>query len=308
VSTSPEVAVASARRLERTVVVLRWVMAGLAAAMTALFSPVSVPVMLGVVLALVAVNVRFHVGTGVTDLASARREGWWSVAIDGAAAVVTYLAFLADPAAMPVALLVLLLVELALRFRGRGAAVGAVVFLAAIAGRVQVQRSVIEDGAVRPELLVLWAAIAVLAVAFAREFWSQEDRRMAVLAERQRLANDLRSTVVGTLERAGVPAGAATHDEVLAALEAILSGAEGEREQLVERLAMLLASPHQGVTPRELEILLLLGKGHSDARIATTLFISPSTVRNHVRNLRTKLDLADRDALRDYAARYVTPS
>jgi DNA-binding NarL/FixJ family response regulator len=209
---------------------------------------------------------------------------------------------------MPVALLVLLLVELALRFRGRGVAAGAVVFLVAIAGRVQAQRAVIEDGAVRPELLVLWVAIAVLTVAFAREFWSQEDRRVAVLAERQRLANDLRSTVVGTLERAGVPAGAATHDEVLAALEAILSGTEGEREQLVERLAMLLASPHQGVTPRELEILLLLGRGHSDARIATTLFISPSTVRNHVRNLRTKLDLDDRDALRDYAARYVTPS
>jgi DNA-binding CsgD family transcriptional regulator len=309
VSSTPEVAVTTARRVERTVVVVRWVMAALVAAMTWLFAPVSVPLTAAVALALAAFNVRVHRTIGaIGDLAGARRAAWWSVGVDGAAAVVTYLAFLPDPNAMPVGLLVLLVLELALRFGGWGAGVGAGTFLLALAIRVHVQRSVLAEGAVRPELLVLWAAFAVLAVAFAREFWSQERRRTAALAERQRLAEDLRSTVVGTLERSGIPAGAATHDEVLSAVEAILAGSGSEREQLVERVAMLLAAPHQGLTPRELEVLLLLGQGHSDARIATTLFISPSTVRNHVRNVRTKLGFASREELRAYASRYTSPS
>jgi DNA-binding CsgD family transcriptional regulator len=300
--------VTSARRVERSVLVVRWVMVAFVAVMTWLFDPVSVPLTVTATLGLLAVNVRAHLTLPrLGDLAAARRAAWWSVGIDSTAAVVTYLAFLPDPSAMPVALLVLLLFELSLRFGGWGTAVGAVAFLVGIAVRVHVQRSVLVGGEVRAELLVLWAAFAVLAVAFAREFWSQERRRTAALAERQRLAEDLRSTVVGTLERSGIPAGAATHDEVLAAVEAILGGASEEREALVERLAMLLAAPHQGLTPRELEILLLLGQGHSDARIATTLFISPSTVRNHVRNVRTKLGLASRDELRAYAARYTAP-
>jgi DNA-binding CsgD family transcriptional regulator len=308
VSSAHEVAVTSARRVERSVLVIRWVMVAFVAVMTWLFDPISVPLTVAVALGLLAVNVRAHLTLpGLGDLAAARRAAWWSVGIDSTAAVVTYLAFLADPSAMPVALLVLLLFELSLRFGGWGTGVGAVAFLVGIGVRVHVQRSVLDGGEVRAELLVLWAAFAVLAVAFAREFWSQERRRTAALAERQRLAEDLRSTVVGTLERSGVPAGAATHDEVLAAVEAILGGASEEREALVERLAMLLAAPHQGLTPRELEILLLLGQGHSDARIATTLFISPSTVRNHVRNVRTKLGLASRDELRAYAARYTAP-
>jgi DNA-binding CsgD family transcriptional regulator len=308
VSSAHEVAVTSARRVERSVLVVRWVMVAFVAVMTWLFDPVSVPLTVTVALGLLAVNVRSHLTLPrLGDLAATRRAAWWSVGIDGTAAVVTYLAFLTDPSAMPVALLVLLLFELSLRFGGWGTAVGAAAFLVGIGVRVHVQRSVLEGGEIRAELLVLWAAFAVLAVAFAREFWSQERRRTAALAERQRLAEDLRSTVVGTLERSGVPAGAATHDEVLAAVEAILGGASEEREALVERLAMLLAAPHQGLTPRELEILLLLGQGHSDARIATTLFISPSTVRNHVRNVRTKLGLANRDELRAYAARYTAP-
>jgi hypothetical protein len=204
VSSAHEVAVTSARRVERSVLVVRWVMVAFVAVMTWLFDPVSVPLTVTVALGLLAVNVRAHLTLPrLGDLAAARRAAWWSVGLDGTAAVVTYLAFLPDPSAMPVALSVLLLFELSLRFGGWGTAVGAVAFLVGIAVRVHVQRNVLEGGEVRAELLVLWAAFAVLAVAFAREFWSQERRRTAAIAERQRLAEDLRSTVVGTLERSG---------------------------------------------------------------------------------------------------------
>jgi PAS domain S-box-containing protein len=43
------------------------------------------------------------------------------------------------------------------------------------------------------------------------------------------------------------------------------------------------------LTPREREVLTALALGRSGAEIATELFISPETVRNHVRNARTKL-------------------
>jgi PAS domain S-box-containing protein len=43
------------------------------------------------------------------------------------------------------------------------------------------------------------------------------------------------------------------------------------------------------LTPREREVLTALALGRTGAQIATELFISPETVRNHVRNARAKL-------------------
>jgi DNA-binding CsgD family transcriptional regulator len=308
-SPTPEVAVTSARRVERSVLVVRWVMAALALAMTWLFEPLHVALPVVVVAGLVACNLQGHRSLGrIRSVASAGRLARWSVAVDSIASVAIFVAFLADPSAMPVALLVLLVFELSLRFGGIGILVGSGAFLAGLGARIYVQQAVIDDGAVRPELLVLWAAVAVLLIAFSREFWSQERRRTVALEERQRLAEDLRATVLATLERSGVRPGAATHAEVLDAVEAILAGGGNERGRLVDRVAALLAAPHEGLTPRELEILLLLARGLPDARIAAALFITPSTVRNHVQNMRKKLGLASREALLDHAKRYAPPS
>jgi DNA-binding CsgD family transcriptional regulator len=63
-----------------------------------------------------------------------------------------------------------------------------------------------------------------------------------------------------------------------------------------------------GLSPREQEILLLLARGYNDARIAAALFISPSTVRNHLHNMRTKLELPSREELREFARRYAPTS
>ncbi len=45
-----------------------------------------------------------------------------------------------------------------------------------------------------------------------------------------------------------------------------------------------------GISKREYEVLLQIGKGLSNQEIAKTLFVSESTVKTHVSNLLVKLD------------------
>lgn len=57
------------------------------------------------------------------------------------------------------------------------------------------------------------------------------------------------------------------------------------------------ASPEEAfpeLTAREVEILDLIAHGHSNAKIAARLFVSPNTVRNHISHIFTKLQVADR--------------
>ena len=57
------------------------------------------------------------------------------------------------------------------------------------------------------------------------------------------------------------------------------------------------ASPEETfpeLTAREVEILDLIAQGHSNAKIAARLFVSPKTVRNHISHIFTKLQVADR--------------
>jgi DNA-binding NarL/FixJ family response regulator len=48
------------------------------------------------------------------------------------------------------------------------------------------------------------------------------------------------------------------------------------------------------LTGREREVLSLIAAGHSNSVIATTLCLSPKTVRNHISNVFAKLHVADR--------------
>jgi len=57
------------------------------------------------------------------------------------------------------------------------------------------------------------------------------------------------------------------------------------------------------LTPREIEVLLLVAKGLSNKEIAETLCISVKTARNHVTNILPKLDLRSRGELSNYAWR-----
>lgn len=58
-----------------------------------------------------------------------------------------------------------------------------------------------------------------------------------------------------------------------------------QRDRAVERL-----------TPRELEVLQLIGRGRSNAEIAEELVVSEVTVKSHVGHIFTKLDVRDRAA------------
>lgn len=51
---------------------------------------------------------------------------------------------------------------------------------------------------------------------------------------------------------------------------------------------------HEQLTPRELEVLRLLGKGKSNQEIADDLIIGIKTVKTHVSNILSKLNVEDR--------------
>jgi predicted ATPase/DNA-binding CsgD family transcriptional regulator len=63
-----------------------------------------------------------------------------------------------------------------------------------------------------------------------------------------------------------------------------------------------------GISPREAEILALVGEHRSNAEIGAQLFISVRTVETHVSSLLRKLGAADRRALADRAAELARPS
>jgi DNA-binding NarL/FixJ family response regulator len=70
-------------------------------------------------------------------------------------------------------------------------------------------------------------------------------------------------------------------------------------QRLVTRLAAGLApTPEppelQRLTARELEILLELARGRSNAEIAAVLFVGEQTVKTHISRVLAKLDLRDR--------------
>lgn len=293
-------------RVERQLVVVRGVLAVLVMAMGVIYDPPASPavVAVGAALGAVTVAVARRLALRPPSPPRLRRFGQRTLALDASLVTVAYGLLVWDPRAMPVGLVVLLVYGIALRGRTRGVVLAAIVLLCALGARVLVQALALPHGVLRPELMVLWASMGVLMLAFSREFWAQEYQRAAAWAARRTVVDDLNAIVVRTLERAGVSPETATHDEVMQAVRGIVEGPAGQRDELVERLAGILSAPHRGLTPRELEILSMLGRGHPDARIATALFISPSTVRNHVKSLRDKLGLQSREELRAYARRH----
>lgn len=63
------------------------------------------------------------------------------------------------------------------------------------------------------------------------------------------------------------------------------------------RVMLLNQSLDQALSPREMEILLLLCDGLSNQQIANTLFVSPNTVKTHLKNIFMKTNSSSRAEL-----------
>jgi PAS domain S-box-containing protein len=59
--------------------------------------------------------------------------------------------------------------------------------------------------------------------------------------------------------------------------------------QVVDVEEQVPPPPHPKLTPRQIEVLALLERGHSTAQIAAELHLSQETVRNHIRRLMRSL-------------------
>ena len=94
----------------------------------------------------------------------------------------------------------------------------------------------------------------------------------------------------------------ADEEEVLRAIRAVGHGEAIFSPAIARRLVDFFAAPPSAVpprafpqlSPREREVLELIAQGVSNAAIAVRLCLSPKTVRNHISNIFSKLQVADR--------------
>jgi DNA-binding NarL/FixJ family response regulator len=92
------------------------------------------------------------------------------------------------------------------------------------------------------------------------------------------------------------------HDEMLRAVRAAASGEAIFSPGIAQRMMSFFANVRSAdssrafpdLTVREREVLDLLARDYSNADIAEELVISPKTVRNHVSNILSKLQVSDR--------------
>jgi DNA-binding NarL/FixJ family response regulator len=90
--------------------------------------------------------------------------------------------------------------------------------------------------------------------------------------------------------------------QILKVLRAVASGEAHFGPEIARRLMTFFSAPKAAspaevfpeLSSREIEILVLIAQGHSNAKIAARLFVSPKTVANHVSRIFTKLQVADR--------------
>ena len=101
-----------------------------------------------------------------------------------------------------------------------------------------------------------------------------------------------------------------TKDELILAIKTVHAGNQYFSRKISKKIFLAInkgktpvtKTPFPSLTPREIEILKLVAKGHTNQEIGAILFISPRTVDTHRRNIMEKLDLHNAAALTKYAA------
>ena len=92
-------------------------------------------------------------------------------------------------------------------------------------------------------------------------------------------------------------------------LEALAAGTRAATAVDVPPAAGPRSEAPDGLTPREVEVLVRIAGGESNAEVAASLFVSEATVKTHVNHLLAKTAMRDRAQLVGYAFRQglVTP-
>jgi DNA-binding NarL/FixJ family response regulator len=87
----------------------------------------------------------------------------------------------------------------------------------------------------------------------------------------------------------------ASADELIGAIRAVAAGKTQLAPEIAARLVVGVSEgAPETLTPRELEVLTLVGQGRSNAEIADALVIAPRTVKVHVQNILGKLGANNR--------------
>lgn len=109
--------------------------------------------------------------------------------------------------------------------------------------------------------------------------------------EREKVAAALRGGALGYLLKES------SADDLFAAIRSVYGGNLFLPRQLAADLLVQPQAPAPAgsqLTERELDVLRLLVQGRSNPEIAQALFISATTVRSHVTNILSKLNVANR--------------
>jgi two-component system, NarL family, response regulator LiaR len=168
------------------------------------------------------------------------------------------------------------------------------------------REAVDEAGRLRPDVVLMDLVMPRLdGVEAMRELRKRvPGARVVVLTsflEDERLLPALRAGAAGYLLKNVEPRELARSIRLAAAGEALIDPAVAAR--LVDALGSDRRAEHAELTPREQEVLDLIGRGFANKRIALELGIAEKTVKTHVSHVLAKLGVSDRTQAALYAAR-----
>lgn len=99
--------------------------------------------------------------------------------------------------------------------------------------------------------------------------------------------------------------------DIAEAIRAAIAGKPVLESQVTHKLMDRLRNPikhqpepHEQLTEREMEVLLLIAKGMSNQEVASALFIGVKTVKFHVTHILSKLEVEDRTQAAIYVFRH----
>jgi two-component system, NarL family, response regulator LiaR len=100
----------------------------------------------------------------------------------------------------------------------------------------------------------------------------------------------------------------ASADEITTTIRKAVAGESVIESRVAQKMMNVFRGkekePHEDLTKRELEVLVLIGEGKTNQEIAEELFIGIKTVKTHVSNILSKLDVSDRTQAAIYANRH----